>query len=228
MTIFVRYGTLFHVQNVASSQIATNVIKSRRVKGMTNGTTLRSAFAYRGLEYGEECWNLFKEMTDAPENTVEYVDEILTAYQNGKINLDKEFNLRGYCYRVAENQEKKALQNAKKETFLFDNDEDDYEEASRQGGVSYNRFERLDDGFEQLENDDELAYAISTIKNLRKDFLMEEGIDLVVLLQRVKEFLPQAITKMREVCSEFELIGEQVHTILESGISIEEYFSLDF
>jgi hypothetical protein len=73
-----------------------------------------------------------------------------------------------------------------------------------------------------------LAYAISTIKNLRKDFLMEEGIDLVVLLQRVKEFLPQAITKMREVCSEFELIGEQVHTILESGISIEEYFSLDF
>ena len=187
---------------------------------------LQSAFAY-DKKVADEVWCLFSSMADMPSKSVPYVDEILNASFKGKIALNRTFNLEGYCYTVRENLKMKAGQKAQKELFLFESDSDEeYEGSSRNGGVSTNRFDKLEDGFNELEDDDELLSAIQSIKNIREDFLLDEGVDLVKLLKSATEFLPQAVEELKKVCEEFELIGEQIQIIIKSGVSIQKCFSL--
>lgn len=187
---------------------------------------LQSAFAYN-TKVSDEVWCLFSSMADTPSKSVPYVDEILNASFKGKIALNRTFNLEGYCYTVRENLKMKAGQKAQKELFLFESDSDEeYEGSSRNGGVSTNRFDKLEDGFNELEDDDELLSAIQSIKNIREDFLLDEGVDLVKLLKSATEFLPQAIEELKKVCEEFELIGEQIQIIIKSGVPIQKCFSL--
>lgn len=193
-----------------------------------NSAILRSAFAYDS-EVSEEVWGLFSSMADEPEKSVPYVDEIINAGIKGKIDFGRYFNLDGYCYTVEENLKMKAGQRAKKESFIFDGDltDDGGEAYTKKGGVNSNRFEALEDGFNKLEDDDELLSAIRSIKNVREDFLLDEGVDLVKLLKSATEFLPQAITDLKKLCEDFELLGEQIQVVLKSGVPIQKCFGVD-
>ena len=45
-----------------------------------------------------------------------------------------------------------------------------------------------------------------------------------MLIKHAMEFFPQAISKLKSICEEFELVGEQVEIILSSGKDISDYF----
>lgn len=193
---------------------------------------LRSAFAYQSEALEDEVLRLFTDMMDKPSMNVQYTQEIIDAARQGRINLNENFNLEGYCYRISQNLKMKDSKHRAKETFYFEDDGlDDTQWGSNalQGGVSMteisaNRFNALAQGFEMLEDSEEFLCAVNTIKALREDFLVSEGVDLVMLIKHAMEFFPQAISKLKSICEEFELVGEQVEIILSSGKDISDYF----
>lgn len=193
---------------------------------------LRSAFSYQKEALPDEVLRLFTGMLDKPTKNVEYTQEIIDAAQQGRINLQEDFNLEGYCYRISQNLKMKESKHRAKETFYFEDDgvdDSQYSTYAQQGGVSLteisaNRFNALEQGFEMLEDSEEFLCAVDTIKSLREDFLVSEGVDLVMLIKHAMEFFPQAIEKLKSICEEFELVGEQIEIILSSGKNIEDYF----
>lgn len=195
---------------------------------------LRSAFCYNeGTSLDESILRLFTDMADTPTKNVEYVQEIIDAAQQGRVNLNSDFNLAGYCYKISQNTMLKANSRKKKETFYFEDDgidESDWGKYSKQGGISMTevtvqskRFNALEQGFEALEDDSEFLDAINTIKNLRDDFLVNEGVDLIMLIKQALKYFPQAIKELKKICTEFELVGEQIKIILSSEKDIEHY-----
>ncbi len=195
---------------------------------------LRSAFCYNeGTNLNEDVLRLFTDMVDAPTKNVEYVQEIIDAAQQVRVNLEKDFNLAGYCYKISQNTMLKANSRKKKETFYFEDDgmdDSDWSKYSKQGGISLTeatvrstRFNDLAQGFEALEDDSEFLDAINTIKNLRDDFLINEGVDLIMLIKQALKYFPQAIDELKKICEDFELVGEQIKIILSSKKDIEHY-----
>ena len=192
---------------------------------------LRSAFSYQET-LSNDVLRLFTGMLENPNKPVEYTQEIIDAARQGRIDLESNFNLEGYCYKISQNLQLKAGQHKKKETFYFEDDgidDSQWGKLAKQGGVSMTevsaqRFNALEQGFESLEDDEEFTCAVETIKSLREDFLISEGVDLVLLIKHAMEFFPQAITKLKNICEEFELVGEQIQIILSSGKDLNDYF----
>ena len=76
-----------------------------------------------------------------------------------------------------------------------------------------------------LFDNEELMYAINTVKDLNNDFVVEYSIDLIGLIKKAVQGIPQAVVKLKEVCDSMEIVAEQVKIILSSGASIDTCFA---
>lgn len=181
---------------------------------------LKSAFSYE-KQLPERVQALFSTMADKPTKSVEYVDEIIRAGLDGRIDLSSNFNLEGYCYRITSTYKGKVEPKSLKKIKYLEDDTSDFENTAKSGGVLTNTIIKLETSFEEIENDSELMFAVDTIKRLQMDFLVQEGISLKKLITRAIEGVPQAVKKLKVVCEEFELVGEQIKVILLSGKAME-------
>lgn len=178
---------------------------------------LKTAFSYADKSIlSEQVQELFASMVETPAKSVEYVSDIIDKAMTGKIDLNGEFNLGGYCHTIKFREKMTANKKSKKEKFINE-DTSDFENTHRQGGISLYELVNLDNEITKLDDDSEVSYAVSTIKRLQKDFLINEGINLKVLLKRALDGVPQAVSSLRDVCTEFELVGEHIRVILGSG-----------
>ena len=190
------------------------------------------SFAY-GIESGisklpEDIMLLFTDMlTD--KKPVDCVDEIITAALAGKINLNKSFNLRGYEYKVHENQKLVQAKKDKNNKYIDDTDSanDDYSDVRRTGGItaseaSANAINKMKDAYDEVCDDAELKYAIETIKEINEDMIVEDGVDLIRLVKNALTGIPQAVKSLKDVCEEHSLVKEYVYIILNSGKDVAE------
>ena len=193
------------------------------------GSTLKS-FSFGIVKGYSEVptgvWGLFTEMGNNPSKSVAYVDEILQAGLSGRIDLKSPFYLDAYCKAVEEKTRLATSARLKKVTTYVDTSNgSEKEEKLGYGLVSLNQVSllaRMEDHFEKLIDNDELMYSVSQIKSLNSSFILEYSVNIVETLRNAVRGIPSAVSKLRELCSEFSDIAEYVQVILSSGIDIEE------
>lgn len=190
---------------------------------------------YKGKDgVPEDVWGLLKTMEKTPNKPIEYVEEVVDAGLEGRIDLNRNFNLGGYLYTIHQSGEMKKKKNCSKFSYInFSSEGEDTSSGSarQEAGcidanvVSFDVYNQMKDSFEEIVEDSDLAYAIETIKMLNEDLIVTSGIDIIVTLKRAAASVPQAMQKLAQVCKENAIIGDLVKTILSSGFTVEECFA---
>lgn len=179
-------------------------------------------------EIPTEVLNLFISLSDNPTKKLEFASEIVENGLAGRIRLDSSFNIDAYEATIRKNLRLGKESKRKKETHIvFDSEDiDDYSDKS---GINLGRYTpkalQMQDAFEQLLNDEELEYAISTIRALDKDLQVEENIFIIDVIKQALLGVPTAIESIKYICGKYKLVAEQLETILSSGKSFNEMFA---
>lgn len=174
--------------------------------------------------------NLFIGLAERPDKKIEFASEIVLSGLQGRIDLNSEFNIDAYEAAIRKNIRLGVESERKKKVYLDFSDGDDWDEVIASGGMksdvaSIHTVEQVQDAYEQLLLDEELEYAISTIKELQPILLVEEGIDFIYAMKQALKGIPDAIEAIKNICNEYEVVAEQVHSILSSGYTFEEIFA---
>lgn len=192
-------------------------------------------FYSRHENINPSVWVIFKgidKFSSVDGFRIEHVSEMLDAACEGKIDLTRDFNLAAYERKILETEYKNSLKKASKIKFIsFADSDTELEDDLRSGGMTINdvsymnsKMSDIKSDFDEFFDNEELKSAINSIQQLNEDFITEYGVDLVVLLKKAASGLPQAIQKLKEVCSEFTVVAETIKVILASGVSVDECF----
>lgn len=202
--------------------------------GKEKNTVLRS-FSYGNYlginELPENILHLFDSLIDSPTKRLEFASEIVDNGLKGRIDFSREFNIDAYEATIRKNQSLGKEGKKKREVFIdTSGSSDDWEEVASNGGIKLDQLnakavDKIQDAYEQLLIDDELKYAVDTIKMLNDDLMIEESIDLIHALKQAVKGIPDAIKSVSEVCTNNSLVSELVETILSSGYEISQIFS---
>lgn len=174
--------------------------------------------------------NLFVGLSYNPEKKIEYASEIISAGLQGNIDFGHEFNIDAYESAIRKNQRLSKESKRKKEVFLdFSDSNDDWDETQAAGGIkvdvaSTQAVNKMEDAYEQLLLEDELKYAVDTIKSLQPMLLVEAKMDFLYTMKQALKGIPESIALLKDVCKDFEVVAEQVKVILSSGYTFEEIF----
>ena len=175
---------------------------------------------------------LFQGMQATPEKNLECSLDIIRGGLKGTINTNRPFNMRGWEYTYLKNERLGTFKKQAKQKYIahgVGGNSDEFNQAMRSGGITEDQLaisaiEELTDAFEELIDNEELNYAISTIKSLNEDFILDYDVDLVSLIKKAVGGYHSSIEKLKEVCEEFTLVADYVKVILESGATIESCF----
>lgn len=182
-------------------------------------------------ELPDEVLNLFSSLVVNPEKKIEFAGEIISAGLEGRIDFSSEFNLDAYEATIRKNNKLNLNNKRKYEVFLdFGSNSDEDSEVFRQGGVkedfaSSHTVDQIKDAYEQILLDAELEYAINTIKELQPVLAVEERIDFIGAIRLALKGIPDAISKIKRICDEYDVVAEQVKVILGSGKTFDEMFA---
>lgn len=183
-------------------------------------------------ELPKEVLNLFVGLVEHPEKKIEFASEIVSAGLQGRINFDSTFNIDAYEAAIRKNQ-KLGVENKKKKEVFLDfggNSSDDYDEVARQGGmkedqVATKAVEKMEDAYEELLLEDELQYAVKTIRGLQPVLLANEKVDFLYTVRQALRGMPESRDILKRLCDEYEVVAEQIQVILGSGKSFDEIFT---
>ena len=178
---------------------------------------------------------LFSELAEDPEKKIQYASEIISNGLEGRINFNRRFNIDAYEAKIRQNQGLTKSAKGKKELFLDygSGSDDNNTEVRRKGGICLDNTNevalmKMEDAYDKLINDDEVKYAIKTIKSLQKPLFIEEQVNFIGLLEQALNQVPDAIESIKNICQNYPVVSEQVEVILNSGYSFKECFSPDF
>lgn len=179
-------------------------------------------------ELPEEVLSLFTSLVEEPGKNIRYASEIISAGLQGNIDFSREFNIDAYEAAITRNLGLNKSRKQKKETFLdfSGGDGDD----TQHGGVrvdiaSMSNALQMEDAYEALLDEDELRYAITTIKSLQPVLLVEARLDLIYTIRQALKGIPDSVKMLRTVCEDYEIVGEQIKVVLGSGHEFEEMFA---
>lgn len=160
--------------------------------------------------------------------TVKYASEIIFAGLQGRIDMDRPFNLPAYEYAIEEKDSLNKSRRKKKEVYIDYGSNDDYDNISRNGGVceEHLRVDTIKDAFDSVCDSDELAYAVRQIKGLNEELIIVEGLNIIEAIRLALNGLPHALKELKRVCDFYPRIAEHVQTILGSGLTFEECMAL--
>lgn len=181
-------------------------------------------------ELPKEVLNLFIGLSANPEKKIEYASEIISAGLQGNIDFNHEFNLDAYEAAIRKNLKLGKESKRKKEVFLdFTDNNDDWDETQYAGGIkadvaSVRAVQKMEDAYDKIILEDELKYAVETIKSLQPMLLVEAKMDFIHTMGQALKGIPESIKLLQSVCEEFEVVSEQVRIILGSGYTFEEIF----
>lgn len=184
--------------------------------------------SYMGVdEIPEKVLGLFTSSAENGES-LQYASEIVFSGIKGRINLDGEFNIHAYERAITKNGILSDYSRSKKETFLdCGTSNDDYDSVTQAGGVQADRLnlEVVQDAFEELLDDDELACAVSNIRRLNPEFITVEETDIIEALRLALKGIPQAIKELKRICEFYPQMSEDIKTVLSCGLSFDEVFA---
>ena len=179
-------------------------------------------------ELSNEILGLFEDLVYNPEKKIEFASEIISA---GNIDFKHDFNIDAYESAIRKNQRLGKEAKRKKEVFLdFSDNSDDWDETVQAGGIKADTAttratKKMEDAYEQLLADEELKYAVETIKSLQPMLLVEAKMDFMCTVKQALKGIPESVNLLKRVCDDYEVVAEQVKIILGSGKTFEEIFA---
>lgn len=177
-----------------------------------------------------EVIELFLDLSSNPEKKIEYASEIVFAGLQKRIRCDGTFVLDAYEKTIRKN-EKLGKENRRKRECSIDYSRDTEDESKRDGSlasveyVSSHVAEKIADAYEQLIFEDELRYAVNTIKELQPVLLVSAKIDILHTIKQALLGLPDSVELLQKVCSQYDVVAEQIKVILGSGYQFQTLFA---
>lgn len=178
-------------------------------------------------EIPQKVLSLFSTHVGAGKQ-IQYASEIIFAGIQGRINLDREFNLEGYIKAIEHNTNLYKNNRKKKESFIDNSSSsDDYMDVVKEGGIKADhiQLDEVRDAFEELVEHDELRYAVSAIKKVNAEFIVVEELDLIEAIRMALKGIPQALADVQRICEFYPRVAENIKTILSSGFEFEAIFA---
>lgn len=165
------------------------------------------------VEMANKVFEDYKDYHGEFDYSVELVDAVL----DGRIRVDKPFNLFGWCKTVKEGKYQMDLRRLKKEEYLIDDDDE-------QTGVKASSLVDTRDDYEKIDDSSELEDVVERIKGLQYEIAVDIGVDIIFCMRRAVQGITAAVEELGRVCREYEWIGEYIQVILSSGVSFNELF----
>lgn len=168
--------------------------------------------------------------------SVENALEIIDAALSGRIDFDKDFKLFHYDKKVTTFGTMAEVSSKARhgECYInFERTDSSSDSGDRVDGlciddVSFSsmRTHTSSDVFSQIEEEAEIKSAAEFIMAINNDYIVDEGVDLVRLIHNALNTFPQAIEKLKEICTNNTLVGEQIELILGSGQYVDDLLPL--
>jgi hypothetical protein len=181
-------------------------------------------------ELPQEVLGLFTSLVDCPEKQIQYASEIISAGLQQNIRLDGSFNIDAYEAAIRKNETLGKESRRKKELFLDNSDNsDDWNETASSGGIkadvaSAHAALQMKDMYEELILEDELQYAIASIKEMRNELLVDAKLDIIKTIQQALKCIPESVEAIKKVCEDYDVVAEQIQVILGSGVEFDVMF----
>lgn len=172
-------------------------------------------FSYQQNGICGRVWSLFAGLRDVSEeeklqkssHNISYAHslEIVGAALRGSLATDDEslsvFDLRAYECKCAENDKIGKIQKAEKELFIVDTSNSDGDEKVGFGDVTERekRLQCVDKAFDELESMESLHEDIKLLCNIRQDYIVEHGIDLIHVMVNSLKGIPDAIEELKGI-----------------------------
>lgn len=171
-------------------------------------------------EVPDTVWNLFSK-ADKLGTGLDYTLEIIDAAMQGDINLNREFNLKGYIYSINQARKHEDRRRYKKNlriNYTVD-DEADFGDNIQADNLS-GYVESIDE-YEKIDNDSEVSYAISEINRMSHDIMIFHNVDIETCLSQANRGMPESINLLRKLVNDNPQVGLYIQTILASGYPLE-------
>ena len=184
-------------------------------------------------EIPQEVLSLFTELVLVPEKKCSCVGEIVVNGLKGRIDCNKTFNMGAYETTIRKNTLLHKYNDLQRQVAIDYNgsSENDDKKSKSDGTISVevlnqNMINKLKGAYDDFEDNDELKYAISFIKELQPVMFVEEKADLIGVIKKALEGKSESVMKLKELCDKYVVVAEQIRIILQSGFSFEECFAL--
>lgn len=171
-------------------------------------------------EVPDTVWNLFSK-ADKLGTGLDYTLEIIDAAMQGDINLNREFNLKGYIYsinQVRKHEDRRRYKKNLRINYTVD-DEADFGDNIQADNLS-GYVESIDE-YEKIDNDSEVSYAISEINRMSHDIMIFHNVDIETCLSQANRGMPESINLLRKLVNDNPQVGLYIQTILASGYPLE-------
>ena len=174
---------------------------------------LRSLSFNKGLS--EDVLLLFKALVEGDNSKCDCCYEIIENALDGRIALDKEFNLRAYETTVKKNIRLSKCKQASNEISIsapITSDDDNLTIGdSLQDKSSFSEFDKVDDL-------SDYEWAIKYLSTSYNDFIIYDGIDVIICLQSALRGIPKATEEIIKLCNKYNDAKQAIKIILEHGI----------
>ena len=196
-------------------------------------------FDYQEKQMGN-VWELFRELIDVPvdeilgktqSNTVEFghsLDIIIAATQ-GRIRMGEEdtFDLRAYESKCYMSEYLTNAKNRSKYLSLVD-DSGVKEDGAGYGEISSNDIKVFEDGFSAVEMEESFEACLSVLYNLKSDYIVSKGVDIVELIRGALSGIPESIKKIQILSKADENLSAIIETLCEGSVDGSLYEKLAY
>lgn len=192
------------------------------------GGSIMNYFKYQYSGSLGQIWGLFSELSNLSKSEVlnankrcdfSHTVDIISSAMNGGLSCE-DFNLRAYEYSCKRTDDIKQSDKRKKELVIVDTVNGDEDTPVGYGEISSNdiRLRVIDEAIEMLEADDEFERCLAELYNIREDYIVEKGVDVVEMLSNSLKGIPEAVSFIRGIVLEDTKIKELVESLCENGI----------
>ena len=170
-------------------------------------------------ELNDDILNLFSELVeDGSNGRCECCYEIIVNALDGKIDLNSNFNIRGYESVVRQNNSIANVKRGSKESSL-QSEVFDYTNKS----VLLEDILVIDDNspYDDFENNDEFEWALSYINTNYSFFIVNECTDIGYCIIAAYKGFPQSVKQLTKLCDKYPALKQSIKVVLEHGIDDE-------
>lgn len=177
---------------------------------------------FSGLSNLSKEWNINKNSRWDYSHTT----EIINSAMNGNLigNL-KDFDLKAYEIACAKTDEIELGSQRKKYLTIVDTVNGDEESTAGYGEISSNdrRLRSIEDAFEALDNSDEFEKCLCELYSIRKNYIVDKGIDPVEMLLNSLKGVPEAVSSIHDLVQDDLSLRSIVQSLCENGGNSLQY-----
>lgn len=191
---------------------------------------------YFSRQYSEslgEIWELFSDiaslskeeaLTKGTRGEFSHTMEIIQSAMNKKLDNRESFSpdtfdLRAYEAECRKKDDIKLNDSRKRYLTIVDTVNGSDENIVGYGEISMNdsRLKSIEDAFALFDEDDEFESCLRELYNIRKDYIVEKGVDLVEMLKNSLKGIPEAVSLMSDLVLEDSSLQRIVEGLCING-----------